>query len=272
MAAKRNAESTEKAEREQLLGGAAARAEARRGKGGVGNEKVSQQDLLLTASSDVTSALRRTQNLMADELSRSRFASETLALSTEALKDLSHRYSVFDDVLGRSKELIRDLVKKNKSDRWYYEKAIQILIGCLTWIMLRRLVWGPIYLMLFMPVKSVLWVGGTIFGVTKHLGTDGKTDSQVQKVAEAVYSSITTTEIAPNYPETTITTAREEMQTEEVPWEEIKTDNVLRDESQADDVRGADAQTDDIEGEPEEVVDPVATEPEVVSDYVRIEL
>lgn len=41
-------------------------------------EKLTQDDLVVNASSDVTSALRRTYQLMQNELSRSQFATQTL--------------------------------------------------------------------------------------------------------------------------------------------------------------------------------------------------
>ncbi|KAF8543092.1 hypothetical protein BDD12DRAFT_822002 [Trichophaea hybrida] len=155
----------------------------------VGNEKVSQRDLLVSASSDATSALRRTQQLLQGELSKSRFASETLAQSTEALKDLSERYSMFDDVLGKSKELIRDLVKKNKSDRWYYEKAIQLLVGTLIWIIVRRLFWGPIWLLVVWPLKTLWWAGAGVVG----LGLSKETGLTMS--GESVYSSAVTSTV-----------------------------------------------------------------------------
>jgi hypothetical protein len=189
LAAKHAAEAAAKADREALFGGAPTRAagQKRRGAGGGGNEKVSQQDLLLSASTDVTAALRRTQQLMHGELSRSRFASETLAQGTEALRDLSQRYSAFDDVLGKSVALIRDLVKKNKSDRWYYEKAIQILVGTLIWIVVRRLFWGPIWLVVVWPLKTVWWVLASVVRMR------GKADTMlVGNVPESVVGTPTT--------------------------------------------------------------------------------
>jgi len=187
LAAKHAAEAAAKADREALFGGAPARAADQKRRGGGGNEKVSQQDLLLSASTDVTAALRRTQQLMHGELSRSRFASETLAQGTEALRDLSQRYSAFDDVLGKSAALIRDLVKKNKSDRWYYEKAIQILVGTLIWIVVRRLLWGPIWLVVVWPLKTVWWVLASVVGMR------GKADTTlVSSVPESVVGTPTT--------------------------------------------------------------------------------
>ncbi|KAL7276166.1 Protein transport protein sec20 [Rhizina undulata] len=168
LSAKKNAEVARQKERELLLGGASGRStpdgRARR------NEKLSKEDLIVNASTDVTTALKRTHTLLSSELSRSQFASETLNASTQALKDLSSRYSVFDDILSSSRLLIQDLMRKNKSDRWYYEKAISILLGTLLWIIIRRLFWGPIYLMLFLPFKLIWWTLSMVAMLIPGLG------------------------------------------------------------------------------------------------------
>lgn len=49
-----------------------------------GLEKLSQDEILLNASSDVTAALRRTHSLMLAELERSQFARETLGKVDQA--------------------------------------------------------------------------------------------------------------------------------------------------------------------------------------------
>ncbi|KAI5810324.1 hypothetical protein BZA77DRAFT_172854 [Pyronema omphalodes] len=129
------------------------------------NEKVQQQDVVVAAASDVTAALRRTQQLMVAELQKSRFVTETLEESTEALRMLGDRYQAFDNMLGKSKELIRELVRKNKSDKWYYETAIKMLVGMFVWIIIRRLLWGPIILLVVWPLKMVWWTGGRVVGL-----------------------------------------------------------------------------------------------------------
>lgn len=115
-------------------------------------------------------ALRRTHGLLQSELSRSRFATETLNASTAALHDLSTRYTAFDDIVSSSRELIIDLIRKNKSDRWYYEKAVQLLIGILVWILVRRLLWGPVWLFVGLPFKFIWW---TLSLVASTIGVGG---------------------------------------------------------------------------------------------------
>lgn len=70
--AKRNAELAKRKERELLL----SRSHSSEKK--QPTEKFTQDDLTLNASNDVTSALRRTHQLMQAELSRSQFAQSTL--------------------------------------------------------------------------------------------------------------------------------------------------------------------------------------------------
>ncbi len=50
-----------------------------------GQEKLSEEEQLLNASSDVTASLRRTHNLMSAELERSQFARETLGTNLHAI-------------------------------------------------------------------------------------------------------------------------------------------------------------------------------------------
>ncbi|KAF3903308.1 hypothetical protein AA313_de0207892 [Arthrobotrys entomopaga] len=119
---------------------------------------MTQNDLITSASSDVTTALRRTHALMTAELTRSHFAHETLTSSTETLKSLNQNYSAFDNVLRKSKGLITDLVKKNKSDMWYYQMSLYVLVATIGWLVFRRLLWGPVFLLVWLPLKMVLWM------------------------------------------------------------------------------------------------------------------
>jgi len=138
----------------------------------MGEENCSrQEELVLNASSDITSSLKRTHTLLASELSRSQFATETLSQSTQALKELSNRYSTFDDMLLKSRKLITDLVRKNKSDAWYYEMAIKIMVITLVWLVIRRFFYGPFYLFIWLPLK-LCWWALTFCGYLMGVGGD----------------------------------------------------------------------------------------------------
>ncbi|WPH02503.1 Hypothetical protein R9X50_00536800 [Acrodontium crateriforme] len=110
-------------------------------------DKLSKDEQLVAASSDVTAALRRTHALLSTELSRSRFAQETFDQSTAALSELGDHYGNLTDILSNSRNLLGTLLRSQKSDTWYLETAFYILIATLCWLFFRRLLWGPFILL-----------------------------------------------------------------------------------------------------------------------------
>lgn len=132
-----------------------------------------KEDMILTASSDLTTSLRRTHALISNELSRSRFAHETLESSNAALQDLGTRYGALDDLLGSSKRLLGTLLSSQKTDTWYLTTALYILIATIVWLLFRRLVYGPMWWLVWFPVRTTFrtgaWaVGGAVGLVVPH--------------------------------------------------------------------------------------------------------
>ncbi|KAL1603509.1 Protein transport protein sec20 [Paraconiothyrium brasiliense] len=114
---------------------------------------LNESEIVTQASSDVTAALRRTHQLMQSELSRSRFAQETLEESTAALADLGEKYSDLNSLLANSKTLVTTLLKSQKSDTWYLETTFYILITTVIWLVFRRWLYGPISWFILWPLK-----------------------------------------------------------------------------------------------------------------------
>lgn len=175
--AKRNAEAARRKERELLFSRAQS---AERHK--QSNEKLTQDEVILNASNDVTAALRRTHQLMQAELSRSRFAQETLEQSTAALSSLSESYTSLDSLLSSSRNLVGSLLRSQKSDTWYLETAFYILIGTITWLVFRRILYGPLWWLVWLPLRLV---AKFVFAV---LGTVGITSKSVQASPSASVS------------------------------------------------------------------------------------
>lgn len=115
-------------------------------------QQLSKDEIVANASSDVTAALRRTHELLSTELSRSRFAQETFDNSTDALKELGEKYSSLDTILTNSRGLLSTLLRSQKSDTWYLETALYILLATLVWLIFRRLLFGP-----FVKLPLFLW-------------------------------------------------------------------------------------------------------------------
>ncbi|KAJ4297208.1 Protein transport protein sec20 [Collariella sp. IMI 366227] len=68
------------------------------------------------------------------ELSKSAFASQTLAESTAALAELQRSYEGLDGLLNRSRDLVGTLVRAQKSDTWYLQMAFRMLLVTLGWM------------------------------------------------------------------------------------------------------------------------------------------
>ncbi|KAF5515789.1 hypothetical protein CGCS363_v000644 [Colletotrichum siamense] len=94
------------------------------------------------ASNDVTNALRQTHERIAAELARSEFAHQALEESSQALKQLNESYGSLDTMLASSKDLLGTLLRSQKSDTWYLQTALYMLMATGAWLLFRRLLIG----------------------------------------------------------------------------------------------------------------------------------
>ena len=82
--------------------------------------------------------------------------SEGTEQSTAALNSLNESYGTLDTLLSSSKSLISTLVNSQKSDTWYLETAVWILVYTILWLVFRRWFYGPIRYLLYLPAKWML--------------------------------------------------------------------------------------------------------------------
>ena len=122
-----------------------------------GREKLTQDELNQNAAEDVTRALRRTHELMSSNLKQSQFAQQALEESQEQLKTLGDQYSGTTEILQKSRGLVKTLVTSQKSDTWYLQTSVYILIATISWLVFRRLLYGPLWWLVFLPLKWVWW-------------------------------------------------------------------------------------------------------------------
>lgn len=111
------------------------------------------------ASSNVTDALRRTHALIASELTKSEFAHQTLTESSAALKKLDESYTSLDGMLASSRDLLGTLLKSQKSDTWYLQTALYMLMVTGAWLVFRRILYGPMWWLVWLPLRIVFGVG-----------------------------------------------------------------------------------------------------------------
>lgn len=132
------------------------------------------------ASGNYTDALRRTHDLIASELSRSEFAHQTLTESSNALKQLNEKYDSLDSMLAGSKELLGTLLRSQKSDTWYLQTAMYMLMVTGGWLLFRRLLYGPMWWLVWLPLRLMFGVGtqvgSAVLGGSGAPGESGQVD------------------------------------------------------------------------------------------------
>jgi protein transport protein SEC20 len=107
---------------------------------------------------------------MSTELQRSQFAQETFDRSTQELLQLGEQYNDLDYYLKSSKTLVTSLLKSNKSDTWYLETTFYLLLVTIGWLFFRRVLYGPGWWLLYLPLKLSYKV---VFGVFAAVGLTG---------------------------------------------------------------------------------------------------
>ncbi|UKZ55027.1 hypothetical protein TrVGV298_008843 [Trichoderma virens] len=120
------------------------------------------------ASSNVTNALRRTHALIAAELTKSEFARQTLTESSAALKKLDDSYTSLDGMLASSRDLLGTLLKSQKSDTWYLQTTLYMLMVTAAWLVFRRLLYGPLWWLVWLPLRILFGVGTKAGSAVMH--------------------------------------------------------------------------------------------------------
>ncbi|KAM4055153.1 sec20 domain-containing protein [Hirsutella rhossiliensis] len=139
---------------------------------------LSQEDRqTVGASSNVTTALRRTHDLMAAELSRSEFAHQTLTESSAALKQLNESYTSLDSMLASSRDLLGTLLRSQKSDTWYLQTALYMLLTTAAWLVFRRILYGPLWWLVWLPIRILFGAGTKAGGAMLRGRGDGAGES-----------------------------------------------------------------------------------------------
>ncbi|TGO34937.1 hypothetical protein BHYA_0176g00190 [Botrytis hyacinthi] len=154
--------------------------------------ELSKEDKTVNAASDVTLALRRTHEMMAGELEKSQFANDTLKQSTEALAQLNETYSTLDSLLSSSRNLLGTLLRSQKSDTWYLETAFYVLACTIAWLVFRRLFYGPLWWLVYAPLKLIFYSLFSIFGIMGSKGGSAVESSMSISSEPATYSVIPT--------------------------------------------------------------------------------
>lgn len=107
-------------------------------------------------SQAVTSSLIRMREAMSSSLERSSFAARIMEESLQSLKRLNEQYDSLDSLLAMSKGILGLLVKNTKTDAWYLQTTVYILLATLAWLLFRRWFYGPLWWLVWLP-QQLMW-------------------------------------------------------------------------------------------------------------------
>ncbi|KAK4181579.1 Sec20-domain-containing protein [Triangularia setosa] len=142
------------------------------------NNPNDENSAVVSASSDLTLSLRRTHAMIAAEVQKSAFASQTLAESSAALAELQKNYEGIDSLLSKSKNLVSTLLTTQKSDTWYLQTSLRLLLVTLAWLVFRRWLYGPLWWVVWLPLKMTYRTGKGVV----HLASGEKQAAEMDVV------------------------------------------------------------------------------------------
>ncbi|PWN89330.1 Sec20-domain-containing protein [Acaromyces ingoldii] len=96
-------------------------------------------DKLMTASSDVTSALQRTVALMSAELEKSSYSSQLLDESSTTLQAATAQYQSFSDLVASSRQLIKSMERADLYDAALLLLSFAFFCACILYILKVRI-------------------------------------------------------------------------------------------------------------------------------------
>ncbi|PKS10542.1 hypothetical protein jhhlp_002296 [Lomentospora prolificans] len=126
---------------------------------------------VVAASTEATRGLHRLRDNIEKALLVSNATHETLEESSGALTQVGDSYMSLDTMLSSSKELLGTLVKSQKSDTWYLQTSLYMLLITLAWLVFRRWMYGPLWWLMWLPLRLVF---RTSVGVSNAVSRSGE--------------------------------------------------------------------------------------------------
>lgn len=121
----------------------------------------SGEDKLMTASQDVTDALRRTVSLMSAELEKSAMSSQLLEESSQTISSLSFQYGSLTTLMSNSVKMIKTMEREDLIGKGMVAAAFLFFLGCVGYI---------VYVRLISKGVGLLGFFFRLFGLNKLLG------------------------------------------------------------------------------------------------------
>ncbi|RCK57500.1 Protein transport protein SEC20 [Candida viswanathii] len=124
------------------------------------------------------------QQLLSASILQSELNIESLDQQTKDLYKLNENFLQFNDLLNKSKQIVKFIEKQDKADRQRIYLSMGFFILCCTWVVYRRI--------LRRPIKILLWSFFKIFNIFGWLLGSGKDDLVEMSTAEVLMTTAIT--------------------------------------------------------------------------------
>ncbi|KAJ9475515.1 hypothetical protein PHBOTO_005611 [Pseudozyma hubeiensis] len=190
LSARRSIETARTAEARAGLQLAADSAKERTG----GRAGSSGEDKMMTASQDVTDALRRTVSLMSSELEKSAMSSQLLEESSQTISSLSFQYGSLTTLMTNSARMIKTMEREDLIGKGMVAAAFLFFLSCVGYIVYVRLISKGIGLLGFF--FRLLGLNKLVGGLASRGGEDVKEKvGLLKEAAQEAVSSRTVAEV-----------------------------------------------------------------------------
>jgi Sec20 len=107
------------------------------------------------------------------------------------LASLGESYAGLDSLLKSSGGLVRQLIRSNKSDTWYLTTAFYILVVTISWLVFRRILYGPLWWLVWQPMRFIWWLAVTMLTSVGIVGAQGGgvVSSSVTRIPQSTTAS-----------------------------------------------------------------------------------
>ncbi|EMG50200.1 SEC20 Protein transport protein SEC20 [Candida maltosa Xu316] len=142
------------------------------------NQQIANQNKQITRS------LQTSRQLLSASILQSELNIESLDQQTKDLYKLNENFIQFNDLLNKSKQIVKFIEKQDKADRQRIYLSMGFFIFCCCWVVYRRI--------LRRPIKMLLWSFFKIFNIFNWLfgsgsgSTVGKVDTMETLVSSVI--------------------------------------------------------------------------------------
>lgn len=124
---------------------------------GTGKPKPSVDHQILSHNKQITSSLQATRQLLSATMLQSELNIDSLDQQTKELHKLNDDFLKFNDLLNKSKQIVKFIEKQDKLDKRRIYLSIGFFALCCAWVIWKRI--------LRLPVRMFLWSFFKVFGI-----------------------------------------------------------------------------------------------------------